>query len=169
MVGSFVLPWTAEAHSVLTKLQIIFCVLAGLGIVVFGVGMISNVNVAKVPGWLAPVAWGSFGLIAASCVGVVVTLALDREKEPDLDEDEAELLPIDEPGSEEPGSDEPRAEEDEVAPGLTTVADTETIAETDIETVESEPAEVAPEPAQIEFAEPGNDETIEFSNLPLDE
>ena len=99
-------PWTAEAHSVLTKLQIAFCVLAGLGMTVFGVGMIAaekqqakppNASAAHVPGWLAPVAWGSFGVISLSCLGVIVTLALDREKEPGSDDEESELLPVDEP------------------------------------------------------------------------
>jgi len=65
---------------VLTKLQIGFCILAGVGIVVFFVGMITNVNVATVPGWLGPVAWGSFSLMVASCLGVVVTLVMDRDK-----------------------------------------------------------------------------------------
>jgi hypothetical protein len=129
---------------VLTKLQIAFCVLAGLGIIVFGVAMGSNVNVARVPGWLAPVAWGSFGLISVSCIGVVVTLALDREKEPGSDDEESELLPID----------EPLPEGDETEPDLTTV-----------ETTEME----STEPAPMEFVEPGNEETVEFSTLPSDE
>ena len=137
----------------LTKLQIAFSVLAGLGVTVFGVGMIAaekqqaqpqSANVAQLPGWLAPVAWGSFALIAASCVGVVVTLALDREKEPGSDDEESELLPVD----------EPLPEAEETTPDLTTVETTET---------------ESTEPAQMEFVEPGNEETVEFSTLPSDE
>jgi len=146
---------------VLTKLQIAFCVVAGLGVSVFGIGMIAaekqqaqpqNVNAAKVPGWLAPVAWGSFGLIVASCAGVVVTLALDREKEPGIDgedEDEEELLPVDEASSAEP----------ETVPDLTTVEDTSS------ETTEA----VHSVPAEMEFTEPGTEETIEFSTLPTED
>lgn len=141
----------------LTKLQIAFCVLAGLGIAVFGVGMIAaekqqaqpqNASAAKVPGWLAPVAWGSFGLIGVSCLGVIVTLALDREKEEGADdeEEEEELLPVD----------EPQPEGDEAVPDLTTVEDA-------APTVEHE------EPGPMEFAEPGADETVEFSTLPPEE
>lgn len=178
----------------LTKLQIAFCVLAGLGIVVFGAGMFSNVNVAKVPGWLAPLAWGSFGLVLASCAGVVVTLALDREKEPGSEEDEEEEeehAELEEPAGEEAtiGSvadakdlgvvhseehseehveehgeehgavhseehcEEPLAEHPD-ASGLTTVEDTE------FQESEAEP---------MQFAEPGSEETIEFSSLPSDD
>jgi hypothetical protein len=144
MVALFDSSWTAEAHAVLTKLQIAFSVLAGLGISVFGIAMYSNANVAQVPGWLAPVAWGSFGLICASCVGVVVTLALDHEKEPGSDDEEAELLPVD----------EPLPDGEEIVPDLTTVENAE---------MESD------EPAQMEFAEPGSEETVEFSTLPPDE
>ena len=138
----------------LTKLQIAFCVLAGLGITVFGVGMIAaekqqaqppNASAAHVPGWLAPVAWGSFGVITLSCLGVIVTLALDREKEPGSDdEEESELLPVDEP--------EPEGEE--LTSDLTTVETTET---------------ESTEPAPMEFVEPGSEETVEFSTLPSDE
>jgi hypothetical protein len=147
MVALFLPPRTAEAHSVLTKLQIAFSVLAGLGITVFGIAMGSNVNVAQVPGWLAPVAWGSFGLIAASCVGVVVTLALDHEKEPKSDDDdEAELLPVD----------EPQTEGDDISPDLTTSEDATA------ENAEKESAE----PSQPELAEHGSEETVEFSSFP---
>lgn len=132
----------------LTKLQIAFCVVAGLGIVVFGAGMVSNINVAKVPGWLGLVAWGSVGLVLASCAGVVVTIALDRERPPadEEEEEESELLPVDEPLP--PG--------DETVPDLTTTEQTE---------IATEPAV----PGEMEFTEPASEETIEFSTLPTDE
>jgi len=129
---------------VLTKLQIALGVLAGLAIVVFFAAMWSNRDVAKVPGWLAPVAWGSFGVVMASCVGVMVTLALDREKPDEPEEEESELLPVDEspPEGEKPPAEEPTAEH----------------AETDM--LETEPMEVT---------EPGSEETVEFTTLPSDE
>jgi hypothetical protein len=65
---------------VLKKLQIAFCVLIGIGIVVFFVAMITNVNVVPtVPKWLSPVAWGSFGVMVVCSLGVVVTIALERD------------------------------------------------------------------------------------------
>jgi hypothetical protein len=86
---------------VLTKLQIGFCILAGVGIVVFFVAMITNVNVATVPGWLGPVAWVSFGLMVVSCLGVVVTLVLDRDKP---------ARPADEAGPDEEEPEQPQEE-----------------------------------------------------------
>ncbi len=126
----------------LTKLQIGFCVAAGVGIVIFTAGIFSNINVARMPVWLAPVIWGSFILVIGSCIGVVATMVLDREREPgDDDDEEAELLPDD------PLSDEPM-------PELTTQ-------ETAV------PATI--EPSSMEFAEPGSEEMVEFSTLPDDE
>jgi hypothetical protein len=147
---------------VLTKLQIAFCVLTGLGLIVFAAGMYAAekqgenrvANAGKLPGWLAPVALGSIGLSLASCVGVLTTLALDREKPPEPEEDEeAELLPVDEPL---PQGTEPEAED--LAPDdLTTVGGAETA------TFEAAAMEFT------EFTEPGDAETIEFSTLPQDE
>ena len=58
----------------LKKIQIALCVLIGIGIVVFFVAMITNVNVVPaVPKWLSPAAFGSFGLMVVCCLGVVVT------------------------------------------------------------------------------------------------
>ena len=152
----------------LTKLQIAFCVVAGLGIIVFGVGMVSNVNVAKVPTWLAPVAWGSFGAIMASCVGVVATLALDRDKPPaseeeeEAEEEESELLPVEESTDETVGETvgEPGADVDETASDLVTVETTETAPSAEPQAFDEEP---------MEFVEPGSAETIDFSTLSEDE
>ncbi len=66
----------------LKKMQIALCVLIGIGIVVFFVAMITNVNVPMLPKWLTPVAWGSFGVMVVCSLGVVVTLALERERKP---------------------------------------------------------------------------------------
>jgi hypothetical protein len=85
---------------VLKKLQIAFCILIGLGIVVFFVAMITNVNVPVLPKWLGPVAWGSFGMMVACSLGVVVTLALERERKPKPVREEAE------PESEDAGESE---------------------------------------------------------------
>jgi hypothetical protein len=71
-----------EVASVLKKVQIALCVLIGIGIVVFFVAMITNVNVPMLPKWLTPVAWGSFGVMVVGSLGVVVTLALERERKP---------------------------------------------------------------------------------------
>lgn len=135
----------------LTKLQIGFCVAAGVGIVIFAAGMFSNINVSHVPGWLAPVAWGSFVLVVGSCVGVVATMILDREKEPGDDEEEEAELP---PETPPPDESTPDITTDGSVPELTTE-----------ET--SEP--MAPDLGTIEFAEPGSEEAIEFSTLPTDE
>jgi hypothetical protein len=141
---AFVPSFIAEAYAVLTKLQIVFCVLAGLGIIVFGIAMFSNVNVAHLPSWLAPVAWGSVGLMAVSCAGVVATLALDRDKPAGDDDREEELLPVE----------GPVPETEETTPDLATAEQTE------MESIESIPTD---------FSELGNEETIEFSTLPSDE
>jgi hypothetical protein len=138
----------------LTKLQIAFGVAAGLAILVFGAGMVSNVNVARVPGWLAPLAWGTFGLVVVSCIGVATTLVLDREKESPSDEEKAEKSPADE---QSPG--QQPAEESEVAPQPT-----------DLEQIEADAVDAAAfEPGTLDVVEPAGDETVEFTSLPLDE
>src|ERR1700676_4696622 len=91
----------SRVQRVLTKLQIGFCILAGVGIVVFFVALITNVNVATVPGGLGPVAWGSFGLMVASCLGAVVTLVLDRDRP---------AQPADESGPDEEEPEQPQEE-----------------------------------------------------------
>jgi hypothetical protein len=92
---------------VLTKIQIGLCILTGVGLVIFIAGILMNRDVTTVPGWLGPAAWGSFGLMVACCLGVVVTIALDRERpakskdEPGADGDEAEAKPPEGPLAEE--------------------------------------------------------------------
>jgi hypothetical protein len=85
-----------EVPAVLSKIQIALSILAGVGIVIFVFGVTTNLQVKQfgpVSGLNGLLAWGSFGLVFASCIGVVVTQALEfREpKEPKaLKEPEAE-------------------------------------------------------------------------------
>jgi hypothetical protein len=139
----------------ITKLQIAFGFVAGLALLLFFAGMVSNVNVARVPSWLSPLALGSLGLVVAACVGVGVTLVLDRERPPGSDEDEE-----DEEGEKaEAASDEvsetskkaKSAEEDELLP--TESPDLADLGQTEVDAAE----------APLEFTEPGGEETIDFS------
>jgi hypothetical protein len=83
---------------VLSKLQVALCILAGVGIVVFIAGVMTNIQVKQfgpVSGLLGLLAWGSVGLVFASCIGVVAAQVLEtREprapKKPKKVEEEAE-------------------------------------------------------------------------------
>jgi hypothetical protein len=92
---------------VLSKIQVALCILAGAGIVVFVFGVTTNLQVKQfgpVSSLAGLLAWGSFGLVFASCIGVVVTQALEfREpKEPKAPkEPEAEPIVEKEAPSEE--------------------------------------------------------------------
>jgi hypothetical protein len=81
---------------VLTKLQVLFSILAGIGIVVFCVAMVSNVNVPTVPDWLSLVAWGSFGVMVGSCLFVVIALALEFRKKAKIAKEPEETAHTDE-------------------------------------------------------------------------
>ncbi len=83
----------------LTKLQVVFSVLIGLALVVFAAAILTNVNVPKVPNWVAIVVWSTFGVMVACCIGVVITLMLEyrEKKEPD-EEEEVEELPVEAEG-----------------------------------------------------------------------
>jgi hypothetical protein len=76
----------------------VFTVLIGLALVVFAVAIVTNVNVPKVPNWLAIVVWSTFGVMVACCLGVVITLMLEYREKKEPDEDE---LADDEPVAEE--------------------------------------------------------------------
>ena len=92
--GAFLSPvfCDCEVPAVFSKIQVALCILAGVGIVVFVFGVTTNLQVKQfgpVSGLNGLLAWGSFGLVFASCIGVVVTQALEfREpKEPKHDSD----------------------------------------------------------------------------------
>jgi hypothetical protein len=138
----------------ITQLQIAFGFVAGLALLLFFAGMVSNVNVARVPSWLSPLALGSLGLVVAACVGVGVTLALDRERPPGSEEEEEEEGEKAKAASDEVGETSKKAksaEEDELLP--TESPDLVDLGPTGIDTAE----------APLEFTEPGGEETIDFS------
>ncbi len=100
----------------LTKLQVGFCIAIFVGLAVFAAAIFTNKDVATMPGWLGPAAWGSFGLMVVGCLGVVVTIALDRERpakskdEPDSDDEEPAVEPPEAPIAADEG---PEFEHDE--------------------------------------------------------
>ena len=64
----------------LSKIQVALCIVAGAGIVVFMAGVATNMQVKQfgpVSGLLGLLAWGSAGLVFASCIGVVVAQTLE--------------------------------------------------------------------------------------------
>jgi hypothetical protein len=83
---------------VFSKIQVALCILAGVGIVVFVFGVTTNLQVKQfgpVSGLNGLLAWGSFGLVFASCIGVVVTQALEfREPKEPKPPKELEAEPI---------------------------------------------------------------------------
>jgi hypothetical protein len=86
------------------KLQITFSVLAGLALIVLVVAVTTNINAPTVPGWVTPVVWACFGLVAVSCLVIVGTLVMELLEKDEEDEDEEDEL-------EEPVVDEEVAEQ----------------------------------------------------------
>lgn len=77
----------------LTKLQIVFGILALMAIIVFFFAVVTNAQVKQpgpVPDWLGLVVWGAFGLIMVCALGTIVTQVLEyREpKEKKIEEEE---------------------------------------------------------------------------------
>ena len=133
------------------KVQIALGVVAGLALVLFGAGMFANSNVAHMPAWLGPLAWGTLGLVILSCIGVLVTLVLDREKPPGSEEDDEDTEASETPSAAKSSDDE------DLMP--TETPDLAELGQTEIDASE----------APMEFTEPGSEETVEFSTLPPDE
>jgi hypothetical protein len=136
----------------LTKLQIAFGVIAGLALVLFGAGMFASSNVLHVPAWLGPLAWGTLGLVIVSCIGVLVTLVLDRDRPPGSDKKDKDVE-----ASEITPELEASADDDLMPTGAPDLAE---IGQTEFDASEAVP---------MEFTEPGSEETIEFSTLPPEE
>jgi hypothetical protein len=89
---------------VLSKIQVALSILAGVGIVVFVFGVTTNLQVKQfgpVSGLNGLLAWGSFGLVFASCIGVVVTQALEFREPKEPKEPKATKEPEAEPVAEQ--------------------------------------------------------------------
>jgi hypothetical protein len=127
---------------VLSKIQVALCILAGVGIVVFVFGVTTNLQVKQfgpVSGLNGLLAWGSFGLVFASCIGVVVAQALEfREPKGPKTPKEPEAEPI--AGTEVPG--------EELAPVIATAE--EPVADV-VASSESGDFEALPEGLQTEL------------------
>jgi hypothetical protein len=128
---------------VLSKIQIALCIVAGAGIVVFIAGVATNMQVKQfspVSGLNGLLAWGSVGLVFASCIGVVVAQALElREPKAPKErkkEEEAESIA------------EAEAPSEEGAPAVATAE--EPVAETPL-TKEASAFEAMPEGLQTEL------------------
>jgi hypothetical protein len=122
---------------VLSKIQIGLCILAGVGIVIFVAGVMTNMQVKQfgpVSGLLGLLAWGSIGLVFASCVGVVVAQTLE------LREPKAPKEPKEEKAVAEPVA-ETEAPSEELAPVVATAEEpaAEAASSSDVGTFEAMP------------------------------
>ncbi len=127
----------------LSKIQVALCIVAGAGIVVFMAGVATNMQVKQfgpVSGLLGLLAWGSAGLVFASCIGVVVaqTLELREPKAAKERKKEKEAEPVA----------ETEAPSEEVAPAVATAE--ELVAETP-STGEANAFEAIPEGLETEL------------------
>jgi hypothetical protein len=98
---------------VLSKLQVALGILAGVGIVVFIAGVITNIQVKQfgpVSGLNGLLAWVSVGLVFASCIGVVVAQVLEIREPKAPKAPKEELEPV--AGTETPA--------EELAPAVAT-------------------------------------------------